>query len=87
MSDIFYIIAAMAFLYYFLDVMLFIVTHWAWFAGILGTILVLGSIFYPGSLLSGSSKSSSDKSLEGDYTVYDLGKPDVSVDRFHVRKD
>lgn len=83
MDEILGIIMALVFLYYIFDVLHFIVVHWVWFAVILGGTTILSAIFFPGS----SSSKSSGSAAEGDYTVYDLGKPTVSVDRFHIRKD
>ena len=57
MDEILGIIAALVFLYYFLDILHFVVTHWVWFAGILIPLLILGAIFFPNSGPSGPSNN------------------------------
>lgn len=66
----------------FLSFCTFIVSYWYVFAAI-------GIISWIVELVTGTASSSNTKnnSIEGDYTVYDLGKPTVQVDRFHIRKD
>ncbi len=87
MLELFYMALAAVLLYFFFDILYFLVVHWVWVAGILGSILFAGVIFSPGSVF-GSSTSSTTSPLQGDYTVYKWGGDTHNgVDRIQINKD
>lgn len=70
--------------YFIFDIFKFVVQYWYVFF-ILGAVCLVYEFFTDtGSFAPGSSSVSNP--IEGDYTVYDLGKEKPQVDRLHINK-
>jgi len=66
--------------------MFYAMMYWPYVLLAMIPISIIGTLFGFIDLRSPSSNSSNN-SPEGTYVVYDLGKPKVQVDRFHIRKN
>lgn len=73
--------------YFIFDIFKFVVQYWYVFFLIGISAFIYEFFTNTGSFAPGSGSESSKNPIEGDYTVYDLGKETPRVDRYHIRKD
>ncbi len=82
------------FLYRLLTIPLFILMLYGmyyamfyWVYILIAMVPILGIAWLFGLYDPSASTAKSDSSPEGTYTVYDLGKEKVQVDRYHITKN